>query len=1201
MMIRFTILLLVASTAVALDYPHNTAEPQKSGWPLTAEERAYITEKAEHDRRPGRESNKHLPQLWPVVPSAGFFGGDAWLKIHEGLVKTVQANQGPLDVLLVGDSITIQWGDSWKKHFPDLKAVNIGIGGDKTQNVLWRLDHGGVDGLQPKAIVLMIGNNNMFFTPETGIEAAALGIQMCVKNLHEKFPSSQIIVTEILPAHLPGNAFYEDIKKTNRVLLTLGVQSLDVSPEVHKLHLWRDFTNADGTLKKDLFTPDNIHLSPAGYAVYAERLKPLLDEFLGKNKSVLNTEPPGNVGREQTEAKLKIGDIAPKLSCGTWAQGTPVRSFEKDKVYLVEFWATWCGPCVTSIPHLNEIATKFKDKGLVVIGQAIWEQDTSKVKPFVEKMGDKMTYRVALDDDEGTMAQTWMKAAGENGIPTAFLVGKDGKIAWIGYPWTLQEDLIEQVLTGTYDVAKAAADYRKRKNYEAKTQPFWQQFGKAREAKQWADAERALNEIEKVAEPGDREKLAGVRLDILLGRGEHDTAAALADKISQQEEFKTDALKLNQLSWLLLENEDLKGTALAIAHKLAVRANEAAGGKDARILDTLARAVFMQGDKQRAISLQEKAVALCDDADLKNKFRTTLDSFKAGTLIAIKDRVPGTPKSAPLSDHICGVGLRFDRVGQEIVIHKILAESPAAESEILVGDKILAVAQGDEQAVSVKNLEIEDIQTLIRGNAGSIVRLSIARSGEDESLARTVTLTRRDISNLVRAKGVKPLKIGDAAPKLRVGAWVQGEPITEFEKGKAYLVDFWATTCGPCVALIPHLNEIASKFKDKGLVVIAQDIWDKDESKVKQLIKKMGAKMTYRVAMDDHKKTMEESWLYAAGQIGIPCAFLVGTDGKIAWIGHPGVSSLNGIIESVLNKNTAAANTSKATAGITLQSKPVLTYPYAPYHEGKMDPQLTGWPLTAEELAWVAKGEYFRKPGHEAQKHLPEMWFVVPTASRWGGDGQANEWIEHHAQCIEKVQTMKGGIDVALIGDSITQGWGGGWDGAPLSAEWQKHFGDKKTVNLGIGGDRMENVLWRLDHGALDGVSPKVIVLMIGVNNAPLVEANGVPVSAAAQGLKLCVDNLRIRCPQSRIVLVKILPAFNPAGGVGAKISEINAALDGFKLDADGNVQVLDLWKSFTNEDGTLKTALYSDGHLHLGPAGYEALAQGLKPLLLKL
>jgi beta-glucosidase len=267
-------LLVAVATAHALDYPYapyneGRMEPQLRGWPLTAEERAYITEKAEHDRRPGRESNKHLPQLWPQVPSAGFFGGDAWLKLHEAHVKTVQANQGPIDVLLVGDSITIQWGDLWKKNFPVLKAVNIGIGGDKTQNVLWRLDHGGVEGLQPRAIVLMI------FTPETGIEAAALGIQMCMKNLREKFPDAAIVFAKILPAHAPGNRFYEDIKKTN---LALDPLKLDSDPKVAVLDLWSDFTNADGTIKKDLYTPDNIHLSTAGYAVYAEKLKPLLDK-----------------------------------------------------------------------------------------------------------------------------------------------------------------------------------------------------------------------------------------------------------------------------------------------------------------------------------------------------------------------------------------------------------------------------------------------------------------------------------------------------------------------------------------------------------------------------------------------------------------------------------------------------------------------------------------------------------------------------------------------------------------------------------------------------------------------------------------------------------------------------------------------------------------------------------------------------------
>ena len=263
-----------------------------------------------------------------------------------------------------------------------------------------------------------------------------------------------------------------------------------------------------------------------------------------------------------------------------------------------------------------------------------------------------------------------------------------------------------------------------------------------------------------------------------------------------------------------------------------------------------------------------------------------------------------------------------------------------------------------------------------------------------------------------------------------------------------------------------------------------------------------------------------------------------------------------------------------------------------------MDPQLHGWPLTAAEVAWTAKGEYFRKPGHELQKHLPEMWFVTPTAARWGGDSEPNLWIEHHAKCIENVQAMKDNIDIALIGDSITQGWGGGWDGAAFNAAWKKHFAEQKTVNLGIGGDRIENVLWRLDHGALDGTSPKFIILMVGVNNAPLVHANGVPAGTAAEGIKLCIDNLRQRCPQSKVVLIKVLPAFDPSKEVGEKVREINTALDALKLNADPQVQLLDLWTDFTNSAGTLNSQLYLDGHLHLNPAGYDVLASRLASIV---
>jgi thiol-disulfide isomerase/thioredoxin len=147
---------------------------------------------------------------------------------------------------------------------------------------------------------------------------------------------------------------------------------------------------------------------------------------------------------------LKVGDPAPKLQTGKWVQGEPVKSFEKGKAYIVEFWATWCGPCRASIPHLNEIHRKFKDKGLVVIGQNCSERDESRVAPFIKTMGDKMTYRVALDDKTsnktGQMSKTWMEAAGQDGIPTAFLVNTKGTIAWIGHPMELKEQTIEAAL-----------------------------------------------------------------------------------------------------------------------------------------------------------------------------------------------------------------------------------------------------------------------------------------------------------------------------------------------------------------------------------------------------------------------------------------------------------------------------------------------------------------------------------------------------------------------------------------------------------------------------------------------------------------------------------------------------------------------------------------------------------------------------------
>ena len=154
----------------------------------------------------------------------------------------------------------------------------------------------------------------------------------------------------------------------------------------------------------------------------------------------------------QATPTLKVGDPAPRLQTGQWVQGDPVKEFQKGKAYLVEFWATWCGPCRASIPHLNALHAKFKDRGLIVIGQNIAEHDDHLVAPFVQQMGEKMTYRVALDEKSGngrgTMLETWMAAAGQNGIPTAFLVDAKGKLAWIGNPMALDDGIIEKLLAG---------------------------------------------------------------------------------------------------------------------------------------------------------------------------------------------------------------------------------------------------------------------------------------------------------------------------------------------------------------------------------------------------------------------------------------------------------------------------------------------------------------------------------------------------------------------------------------------------------------------------------------------------------------------------------------------------------------------------------------------------------------------------------
>ena len=155
---------------------------------------------------------------------------------------------------------------------------------------------------------------------------------------------------------------------------------------------------------------------------------------------------------------LSPGSPAPNVDVKEWIKGTPVGSFEKDRTYVVEFWATWCGPCLESIPHLTELARKYKDVRFVGIS-ILEDNDKGQVRQFVEKMGDKMAYTVGYSGNREGMAASWLSAARQGGIPTAFIV-RNNTVLWIGHPIGLDAPLA-QIAANQFDVNAA------RKSFEA--------------------------------------------------------------------------------------------------------------------------------------------------------------------------------------------------------------------------------------------------------------------------------------------------------------------------------------------------------------------------------------------------------------------------------------------------------------------------------------------------------------------------------------------------------------------------------------------------------------------------------------------------------------------------------------------------------------------------------------------------------------
>jgi thiol-disulfide isomerase/thioredoxin len=322
--------------------------------------------------------------------------------------------------------------------------------------------------------------------------------------------------------------------------------------------------------------------------------------------------------KESKDSKLKIGDKAPPVKATKWLQGKEVKSFEEGKVYVMEFWATWCGPCIVMMPHMGELQAQYKDK-VTFIGFTAKDPNNSleKVTELVTKRGPKLGYTFVYADDRDTY-DAYMKASGQGGIPCCFVIDKAGKIAFIGHPMYL-DVILPKVVEGKW----TEADLEALKGIEKEVDAVFRSFSGDPEA-----ALKALADFEKKYPPlAHIPYFVAPKIGTMIKAKKVEEAKKEIDAVIAKAVKQEDPSPLRGLVGTLIgpgakDNKEL--TALGV--KAAEAMLKMSGEKDPIALYFTAEAHFANGDKAKAKDFGSKAVAAAE-GNLKKQIEGLIKKY----------------------------------------------------------------------------------------------------------------------------------------------------------------------------------------------------------------------------------------------------------------------------------------------------------------------------------------------------------------------------------------------------------------------------------------------------------------------------------------------------------------------------------------------------------------------------------------------